>query len=222
MDLLNLPSVQEIIILLPAVIIGLTFHEAAHGYAAYNLGDYTAKDSGRLTINPLKHIDPVGMILLFLVGFGWAKPVPVNPMNFQGDRRKGMLKVALAGPVSNVIMAVLFSVVLGLLLGFGVLNGDSTFSYYALNIVYQLVSINIVLAVFNLLPVPPLDGSKVFASLFPQKSGWVYGMEKYGTIILLILLLTGVLGKLLFYLIDPMRSGLLSLAYGLASLIQGI
>jgi Zn-dependent protease len=172
----------SIIIFIFSVII----HEVSHGFAAYLQGDNTAKDRGRLTLNPLPHIDPFGSVvlplLLFLSGssmvIGWAKPVPFNPYNLR-NQRWGEAIVAIAGPLSNVFLAVIF----GLLLRINIVPGlANPFSY--------IVLINLILATFNLVPIPPLDGSKILFSLFPNKLGSLrVFLEKYGFIILILFII---------------------------------
>lgn len=179
---------------IPAILIALTFHEYMHGRVAYALGDSTPKIQGRLTLNPIRHLDPLGSILLLIVGFGWAKPVEVNPFHFKGDRARGMLLVALAGPVTNLVLAFISAFILFLF-------GNSV--AFLGGFLQYLFGINVVLAVFNLLPVPPLDGSKILAGLLPQEHRQViYNIERYGTIILLFLVITGFLGKILYPLVD--------------------
>jgi Zn-dependent protease len=208
--LFNLPSAYEIILLTPAVVVGLTVHEFAHGWVADRCGDPTARYAGRLTLNPLKHVDPVGLLLLYLAGFGWARPVPVNPYNFR-DRRQGLLLVSLAGPVANLGVALLAAVLLGLSgMGNPTLN----------DLLRVMIWINVVLAVFNLLPVPPLDGSKVLAALMPGRQEWLYWLEQYGIIILVVLVFSGVIGLLLKIVITPLAGLFLNLAYGLAALTR--
>lgn len=202
--MLNLPSLTEILLLLPAILIGLTFHEFAHGWVADRLGDHTARHQGRLTLNPLAHIDPMGFLMLILFKFGWAKPVPVNPYNMRGDPSRNMLVVALAGPVANIIVAIVTAVLIGL--------GLANFIPYGEYLLYLTLQINVVLAVFNLIPVPPLDGSKILAGLLPGQSHFIYQMETYGTIILLLLLFTGVLGKILWPMVSFIVSLLLTIA----------
>ncbi len=192
--MLDLPSLFELLVLLPAILIGLTFHEFAHGWVADRLGDRTARYQGRLTLNPLAHIDPVGFIMLILFKFGWAKPVPVNPYNLRTDPARGMLMVSLAGPAANLLVALVTSLILA--------SGLARLVPYGNLVFYLTLQINVILAVFNLIPVPPLDGSKIVAGLFPGRARFIYGMETYGTVILLLLLFTGVLGKILWPLVN--------------------
>ncbi|MHB9095738.1 MAG: site-2 protease family protein [Eubacteriales bacterium] len=183
------PSIESLLLSLPALLIGLTFHEYAHGYVAYKLGDPTAKNLGRLTINPLKHLDPLGAIFLLIFHFGWAKPVPVNPFHFRGDRQKGMLWVSLAGPATNIIIAIITAVIWKLIEPTGPI---------IVPILVYIFYINLILAVFNIIPVPPLDGSKILAGLLPSKySHVIYNIEKYGYVVLILLMLTGIVGRIL-------------------------
>ena len=191
----NFPTPYEIATLIPAVVIALTFHEYAHAVVAYKLGDPTAKYSGRLTLNPVSHVDPIGMLMLFFAGFGWAKPVPVNPYNLR-DPKRDMVLVSLAGPMSNLILAVLFSFLFRIFYIFG--------SQALIDVVYKIIWINIVLAVFNMLPIPPLDGSKILAGIVPGDNSWLNYLEQYGFIILAILILTGMLGPILMFFIEPL------------------
>lgn len=178
-------------ILIPAVaiLISITTHEFSHGFAAFLMGDTTAKDQGRLTLNPLSHIDPFGTILLpallLLIGapvFGWAKPVPFNPYNLS-DQRYGSLKVGIAGPLANCVLFLVSGI---LLRQFVPLLGDANLLIVFLN---QLVIINFVLMMFNLIPIPPLDGSKVLFGLLPPRFETVErALEQYGFFILLAVL----------------------------------
>lgn len=202
--MLNFPSLQDILLLLPAILIGLTVHEYSHGLAADRLGDHTARYQGRLTLNPLAHIDPVGFLMLILFKFGWAKPGPVNPYNLRGDPARGMLLVALAGPASNLVLAFLSALLLGL--------GLTGFNVYFHYIVLYSLQINVVLAIFNLIPVPPLDGSKILAGLLPGHSRFIYSMETYGMIILLLLMFTGVLGKVLWPVVTIIVKAFMAIA----------
>ncbi|MCD5404897.1 MAG: site-2 protease family protein [Desulfotomaculum sp.] len=191
----DFPTPYEVATLIPAVVIALTFHEYAHAVVAYKLGDPTAKYSGRLTLNPIPHVDPIGMLMLFFVGFGWAKPVPVNPYNFNKPKRD-MVLVSLAGPLSNVILAIAFALLFGVFYAFG--------SQVLVDVVYKIIWINVVLAVFNMLPIPPLDGSKILAGILPGDSAWLNYLEQYGFIILIILALTGILWPILMFFIEPL------------------
>ncbi len=180
------------------ILVMLPVHELAHAYAAYKLGDDTARWNGRLRFSPFAHLDPMGTLMLLLFGFGYARPVPVNPRNFRNPRRD-MALTALAGPLSNVAMAAasvaLFRILTLLPLSVAVL--DTAY----LVLVGVFASVNVGLAVFNLLPIPPLDGSRIFAWILPER--WVYTMERYSryiTIGMMLLLFTGVLDLPLVFL----------------------
>lgn len=170
--------------LAPGIIFGLVIHEFCHGYAAWRLGDPTAKDAGRLSFNPLKHLDFLGTAALFLMRIGWAKPVPVDARNFR-DPRKGILITSLAGPLSNLIVGAILGVGLGALFAYG-LKSPQVFASSWLRLLYLVlfnaVYINFILAIFNLLPVPPLDGSNVLWALLPRNAAVSYGrfITKYG------------------------------------------
>ncbi|MGO0122079.1 site-2 protease family protein [Desulfothermobacter acidiphilus] len=189
------PSWDYMLSLIPGIMLGLSVHEYAHGRVADALGDPTPRASGRLTLNPLAHVDPIGLILLFVAGFGWAKPVPVNPHYFRGSMRWGMFWVSLAGPAANLVTALVGALLWGL---WGVRSDP-------VGMVLQgIVMINVVLALFNLLPVPPLDGSKMLASFLPEKEmNWLLRHEQYGIIILLLLIITGVISFYLVAVVSP-------------------
>lgn len=190
-------SLTSIVASILAVLVAITFHEVAHGYVAYLLGDNTAKDQGRLTLNPVAHLDPVGALLMLVVGFGWAKPVPVNAFYFKGDRTKGMMLVSVAGPATNLILAFIFTIV----------NRYAQWqplAYFS----YLCVFLNLYLAIFNLIPIPPLDGSKILAGFLPRQIAYQYlnAMERYGFLILFVLIVFGVTGMI----IQPIATFILS------------
>ena len=175
-------SLQALIAGLVALLVGLTFHEFSHAVTADNLGDRRPRAMGRLTLNPLAHIDPIGALMLIIAGFGWAKPVMVNPAALRGGRRS-MALVAFAGPLANVVVAIAFAVVYRIMVLAGVDSG------FFLSLVALIVQINILLAIFNLLPIPPLDGYNVaLAYLPPRQAMTLQRYAPYGIIVLLLLI----------------------------------
>ena len=201
----ELTLIQRIVVWVLPVIFAITVHEVAHGWVAKKYGDNTAFNLGRLTLNPLKHIDLFGTIilpgLLLLTGtgfiFGWAKPVPVDPRNFKRPLQD-MAFVALAGPVSNLLMAVFWALIarLGVLIG----TGNEALAHPLIYSGVAGISINVVLALINLLPIPPLDGSRILTGILPNYWAWQYNrLERYGFIILLLLLYTKILNVMLEY-----------------------
>ena len=174
-------------------LICITLHELSHGLVAYKLGDDTAKRAGRLTLNPLKHLDPIGLLMMLTVHFGYAKPVPVNMYRFK-DPKRGMAITALAGPVSNVLITIVFLLLYGALLPF--LDGGSAVGEYVLEMLELTAYISMGYAIFNMLPIPPLDGSKVVFSLMDEGSyRSLMRYERYGSLILLALVWSGALGR---------------------------
>lgn len=171
---------------IPALVC-ITLHELSHGFVAYKLGDHTAKDAGRLTINPVKHIDIMGLVMMVVFKFGWAKPVPVNMRNFKNPK-KGMAITALAGPVSNVVIAIVFLFVYGLL-AIPLSKLGNAGDYFA-QMLYLTAYISIALAIFNVIPIPPLDGSKVLYSFLSDSAYWkLMRYERYGMLFLIAFLL---------------------------------
>jgi len=183
-------NLQGFLVAIPAILVAITFHEYAHGKVAALLGDRTAEYQGRLTLNPFAHLDPVGTLLLVIAGFGWAKPVQVDPRQFHGDRKKGMMLVGLAGPVMNLILGYLSAVALNILIR---TQYSGAAAGYLQQFLYLMLFYNVVLAVFNLIPVPPLDGSRILGGFLPYKyMGILETLERYGFIILLVLIMTNV------------------------------
>lgn len=188
---------------LPIIFLAITVHEYAHAYAALKMGDYTAKAAGRLSMNPIKHMDFLGALSMLIFGFGWAKPVPINPYNFR-DKKKGTVIVSLAGPIANILMAFIGAIIYGLFIkfNFGLFNDDFAKTFYGL--FGQLIILNVSLAIFNFIPIPPLDGSKVFGALLPAKYYFkMMQYERYSLIILLLLLWTGIIQVILNFFVTP-------------------
>lgn len=196
---------------LAAVIFALTFHEAAHAWMAKRCGDWTAKLQGRLTLNPIVHLDPIGSLCFLILPFGWAKPVPVDVRNLREPKRDMML-VALAGPISNLVLAVVFLALYWIL----VLTGLALASTTAMAVVgtvletalvfcWVAVFTNLILALFNMLPVFPLDGEKVLVGLLPwRQSMAVESLRSYSMVILLVILLSGVFSRVIDFVVMPL------------------
>lgn len=186
-------GVDFMILRAAAVLLALALHEYAHAVVAVRLGDPGPKFAGRLTLNPLPHLDPIGTIMLFLFSFGWAKPVIVDPRRFENPRRD-MMWVALAGPVSNILFAMVLYRIWPVLLPIVPMAAQRATQLF-FTVAIQL---NVWLAVFNMLPLPPLDGSKVLAGILPARYAYRYmQIERYGMFILLLLVMTGMIGRIL-------------------------
>jgi len=168
------------------LLVAFTIHELSHAVVADRMGDPTPRRMGRITLNPIAHLDPIGTILLLVSGFGWAKPVMINPMNLRGNPRTGMAIVAAAGPISNLIMAVFFSLPFKLgLVAFSAFGASSVIPSLS-EILFQFVWINLILAFFNLIPIPPLDGYKILTGILPPDVAYrLRPLEQYGFLILM-------------------------------------
>ncbi len=187
-------NLQDIIIRTIAVLVAIIPHEMAHGYAAYLCGDETAKNDGRLSLNPLHHLDPIGTICLIFFKFGWAKPVMINPNNFR-DRKKGTFFVSIAGVLTNFILAIIAVIIMKYI----------RLSDFVFELFMNIFWFNIILGVFNLIPIPPLDGSKLLFSFLPPKyEYYLIKYEKYGYILLLLLIMTDNLDKILIPMVNFM------------------
>lgn len=194
-------DLARILIFLPGIILGLTVHEYSHALVAHMCGDSTAKDQGRVSLNPLKHIDPLGFLMLVIAGFGWAKPVQFNEQNLRNPKTD-VIKIALAGPLSNAVIAMILSIVFSLL--------SSTLPAYstqAMRVVFEILSsaiyLNWALFIFNLIPLPPLDGSHLLLSQFKKFQVLYNGLYKYGSLLLFGLIVVSFVTKINVFPILP-------------------
>ncbi len=181
----------EYLIMAPILLFTLTIHEVSHGYVAYLLGDDTAKRAGRLTLNPLKHLDIIGLLMLFIIKIGWAKPVPINPYNFKDFKRDTALTAA-AGPMANFILAIIFSVLFRIVIHFSgniFIYSHSILFKFLMKIFYLTIFYNLALGLFNLIPFPPLDGSKILGGFLSDELYFKYtAQERNGMMIFMILM----------------------------------
>ena len=196
---------------LPGVLIAITFHEFAHGFVAYKLGDNTAKMEGRLSLNPLAHLDPIGTLMLVFLGIGWGKPVHVNPSNYtrKMSMEKGEAIVSAAGPITNIILAFIFAIITFVvanitntaisITNFGIyISTTNTIYQVIINILISVVTVNVGLGIFNLIPLPPLDGSKIIMRFLPYKAKqWFINNEQIFYIIFIVLWISGLAGRII-------------------------
>lgn len=198
---------QELLYSIPAVLLAISFHEFAHGYVSYRFGDPTPKIDGRLTMNPLRHLDPAGTLCLIFFHMGWAKPVRVNTRYYK-NRRRDMTLVALAGPLSNFLLAFVSIFFYGLILQITDGNMGGVLIYF-INLLYYIGVVNVGLGVFNLIPIPPLDGSAILSELLGPKIDYYYAkIRRYAPLVLLVLLMTGVLSRPLMFLNGAILDGI--------------
>lgn len=203
---LDLPTIVARVVTL---LIAFTIHELAHALTADYLGDDTPRRMGRVTLNPLAHLDPMGTLLLLVAGFGWAKPVPVNPYQLRGNPRTSFAIVALAGPVSNILLVGLVAIPFRLGLLGGIFAGGSFLSSF----LFEFAWINVILAVFNMIPIPPLDGSKILMALLPEELAYqLRPLEQYGMFILLILMILP--GNILGSILSPAATAVFGVLMG--------
>lgn len=185
-------QLQAALFTLPVILPAIICHECAHGWVSYKLGDPTAKNAGRLTLNPLKHLDPIGTLCMIFFHIGWANPVPIDPRYYR-DRKKGIIYVSLAGPITNFILAFVSLFIEGLLMKFG--STTSTLVWVLCQFCYYSAVINIGLGLFNLVPIPPLDGSKILGELSGKVNAFYWKYQRYARIVMILCVVTGVLSK---------------------------
>lgn len=204
----------SLLLTLPGVIIAITFHEFAHAYAAYKLGDDTPRMQGRLNLNPLSHMDPIGFVLLIFAHIGWGKPVQINPRNF--DRKYSMSKgeaiVSVAGPAMNFVLALVFTIIYFAVLKFAPGIMLTQWGTIVITMISSAIIVNVGLGVFNLIPLPPLDGSKIFRNFMSYNvKEWLDRYERVFYMIFLILWITGFAGKIISPIIELISTGLIRL-----------
>ncbi len=198
-------ELQSLLFTAPVILLAIVCHEYAHGWVSYKLGDPTAKNAGRLTLNPFKHLDPLGALCMLFFHVGWANPVPINPWYYK-DRKKGIIYVSLAGPIANFIIAFISLFIEGLLMRFG--SDTSTLIWILCQLCYYSAVVNVGLGLFNLVPIPPLDGSKVIGELWDKAASFYWRYQNYWRWILLLCVITGVLSKPLGILNNALLNGM--------------
>lgn len=205
-------SLLGLLLTLPGLLVAITFHEFAHAYVADKLGDDTPRQQGRLNLNPLSHLDPIGSILLLFAHFGWGKPVEINPRNFNRKytMEQGEAMVSAAGPIMNFILAIVISIIVCAINKFaGISFMQSTLGATIMTILTYAVIVNVGLGVFNLLPLPPLDGSKIFINFMPYNiKNWIQSNSNIFYIVFLVIWITGIAGQIVSPVIDVITSGI--------------
>ena len=237
---INLDRILEWLMFAAAALIAISVHESCHALSAYSLGDDTGKRMGRISLNPLHHLEPVGFVMMVVAHFGWARPVMVNPyrMTKVKNPKLGMALTAAAGPISNILLALIFCFAYALSYEFspysvrlawylhtqyGLNAGAPGAMHYVLQFFSACFSLNVGLAVFNLIPVPPLDGSKLFAILLPNEAyAKLMRYERYGMLALIALLFLGVLDRPLSFLVNGLATGISKLAFPAAEWLAGL
>ena len=197
-------QMQAALFTLPVILPAIICHECAHGWVSYKLGDPTAKNAGRLTLNPLKHLDPIGTLCMIFFHVGWANPVPIDPRYYR-DRKKGIIYVSLAGPMTNFILAFVSLFIEGLLMKFA--SPHSTVIWVLCQFCYYSAVVNVGLGLFNLIPIPPLDGSKILGELSGTVYNFYWRYQRYWRIIMILCVITGVLSKPLSILNNAVSNG---------------
>lgn len=207
----NTSALLDLVLTLPAVLIAITFHEFAHGFAADKLGDDTARRQGRLSLNPLSHLDPIGSIMLIFAGFGWGKPVEINPRNFNRkmSMSAGEAIVAIAGPLMNFFLAIIFTIILFIVIKLAPTFALTQVGIITITLLEIIVVINIGLGVFNLIPLPPLDGSKVLMHFLPYNAKvWFESHSQIFYIVFIVLWITGIAGTIISPIINGIYLGI--------------
>lgn len=189
-------EVKSLLFTAPVILLAIMCHECAHGWVSYKLGDPTAKNAGRLSLNPIKHLDPIGALCMLFFHVGWAKPVPIDPSYYK-DKKKGIIYVSLAGPAANFILAFISLFIEGIIIKFA--DTQNTLPWIFAQLCYYSAVINIGLGLFNLIPIPPLDGSKVLGCTSKRVMNVYIKYERYWQIVLILCVVTGVLSKPLGY-----------------------
>ena len=211
----NPGALYSLLLGIPGVLVAITFHEFAHGIVAYKLGDNTAKNEGRLSLNPFAHLDPIGTLMLVFAGFGWGKPVHVNPSNYTRkiSMEKGEAIVSVAGPVMNILLAFVFAIIYFVIYKFaGSEILDSTVGWVIMQIIASTIATNVGLGVFNLIPLPPLDGSKIIMPFLPYKAKqWFINNEQIFYLVFIVLWITGLAGRIISPAITWIATGIMNI-----------